>query len=187
MMVLIKCPECSSDVSDKAENCIKCGFPFKKLSAPADFSETKVKRTRMIFSPPGYLSVILSMIVPGLGEILEGQIVVGIVMLLLAVGIAVPTGGWGYFIMSCISFVHCSFIDIYRCEACRGIISKDAIKCKYCHSEIEHETNIPNHKTIRVLKRLGLGISVALIGVVLLLVLWHFLKVFLVNHYNQIM
>lgn len=32
-MALIKCPECKSEVSDKANNCPKCGFPL-------DFSET---------------------------------------------------------------------------------------------------------------------------------------------------
>lgn len=29
-MALIKCPECSNDVSDKAEKCPKCGYEFKK-------------------------------------------------------------------------------------------------------------------------------------------------------------
>lgn len=29
-MSLIKCPECGQDVSDKAENCIHCGYPIKQ-------------------------------------------------------------------------------------------------------------------------------------------------------------
>ena len=29
-MALIKCPECSNDVSDKTEKCPKCGYEFKK-------------------------------------------------------------------------------------------------------------------------------------------------------------
>jgi len=28
-MVLIKCPECGSEVSDKAEKCPKCAYPIK--------------------------------------------------------------------------------------------------------------------------------------------------------------
>ena len=29
-MALINCPECSKEVSDMAEHCIHCGYPFKK-------------------------------------------------------------------------------------------------------------------------------------------------------------
>ena len=29
-MALTKCPECSNQVSDKAENCPKCGFPLTR-------------------------------------------------------------------------------------------------------------------------------------------------------------
>jgi uncharacterized OB-fold protein len=32
-MALVKCPECSSEVSDKAESCPKCGFPLAKEEA----------------------------------------------------------------------------------------------------------------------------------------------------------
>ena len=28
--MLIKCPECGKEVSDKASQCIHCGFPFKE-------------------------------------------------------------------------------------------------------------------------------------------------------------
>jgi len=30
-MPLIKCPDCETDVSDRAPNCIKCGYPIKEL------------------------------------------------------------------------------------------------------------------------------------------------------------
>lgn len=29
-MALIQCPECGNQISDKAENCIHCGFPLNK-------------------------------------------------------------------------------------------------------------------------------------------------------------
>ena len=32
IMALIKCTECGKDVSDKAEVCIHCGYPIKKMS-----------------------------------------------------------------------------------------------------------------------------------------------------------
>ena len=28
-MALIKCPECSKDISDKSEKCIHCGYPLR--------------------------------------------------------------------------------------------------------------------------------------------------------------
>lgn len=30
-MALIKCPECGKEISDKAENCIHCGYPIASL------------------------------------------------------------------------------------------------------------------------------------------------------------
>lgn len=30
-MALIKCPECGKEISDKAEVCIHCGYPVKKM------------------------------------------------------------------------------------------------------------------------------------------------------------
>ena len=29
-MALIKCPECGREVSDRADSCIQCGFPFRQ-------------------------------------------------------------------------------------------------------------------------------------------------------------
>jgi len=29
-MALIKCPECSAEISDKAHNCPKCAYPISK-------------------------------------------------------------------------------------------------------------------------------------------------------------
>ena len=31
-MALIKCPECGTEVSDKAEKCPKCAYPIKPVS-----------------------------------------------------------------------------------------------------------------------------------------------------------
>lgn len=40
-MAMIKCPECGNMVSDKAENCPKCGYPIAKL-APAGMVQIKL-------------------------------------------------------------------------------------------------------------------------------------------------
>ncbi|MFA7057810.1 MAG: zinc ribbon domain-containing protein [Candidatus Cloacimonadales bacterium] len=51
-MALIKCPECSKDISDKSEKCIHCGYPLRSSngsdsSAPSyESRETKVLTER---------------------------------------------------------------------------------------------------------------------------------------------
>lgn len=36
--MLIKCPECGKEVSDKATNCIHCGYPLPPVEAPRKIS-----------------------------------------------------------------------------------------------------------------------------------------------------
>jgi uncharacterized membrane protein YhaH (DUF805 family)/ribosomal protein L40E len=38
-MALIKCPECNAEVSDRAEKCIKCGFPMASYVPPVKCPE----------------------------------------------------------------------------------------------------------------------------------------------------
>jgi predicted RNA-binding Zn-ribbon protein involved in translation (DUF1610 family) len=35
-MVLIKCPECTKDVSNNADKCIHCGYPLAERNKPKD-------------------------------------------------------------------------------------------------------------------------------------------------------
>ena len=35
-MALIKCPECGKEISDKAEVCIRCGYPIQKMMQEKD-------------------------------------------------------------------------------------------------------------------------------------------------------
>ena len=46
-MALIKCPECGKEVSDKAQNCIHCGFPINEtatINDNANNSQTNVPK-----------------------------------------------------------------------------------------------------------------------------------------------
>jgi hypothetical protein len=53
-MALISCPECSEQVSDTSENCIKCGFVFPRKSNPVEItlnnSELKSQYTKGIIA-----------------------------------------------------------------------------------------------------------------------------------------
>jgi len=45
-MALIKCPECSNDVSDKAGSCPKCGFPFQNApQSPNEKVDALIEQT----------------------------------------------------------------------------------------------------------------------------------------------
>lgn len=39
-MALVKCPECGKEVSDKAPQCIHCGFPMKKTNEICEINGT---------------------------------------------------------------------------------------------------------------------------------------------------
>ena len=41
-MAMIKCPECGQDVSNKAELCIKCGYPLSSLTPKQGYLFVKV-------------------------------------------------------------------------------------------------------------------------------------------------
>jgi hypothetical protein len=50
-MALIKCPECSNEVSDKATSCPKCGYPLLQLPSPQlEVEESKSKEQQYHFS-----------------------------------------------------------------------------------------------------------------------------------------
>ena len=40
-MAIINCPECNSNVSDKAESCPNCAFPINKMSKTVKAPESK--------------------------------------------------------------------------------------------------------------------------------------------------
>lgn len=53
-MVLMKCPECELQVSDKAFSCPHCGYPFSNV-IPKSRKRTSSKRKRL---PNGFGSIV---------------------------------------------------------------------------------------------------------------------------------
>lgn len=61
-MALIKCPECGRDVSDKADDCIHCGFPLKEQAI--GHSNYGQNQQAMVQNKPAkHFGVILSVII----------------------------------------------------------------------------------------------------------------------------
>jgi hypothetical protein len=68
-MALIKCPECEKQVSSAAVSCPSCGHPIVGGVAP---------QARTPRWSPG-VAAVLSLIIPGAGQLYKGQVLNGLV------------------------------------------------------------------------------------------------------------
>ncbi len=83
-MALIKCPECAKEVSSVAIACPSCGHPIM-LPPPAASPPIAVAAPKW---NPG-IAALLSLVIPGAGQMYKGQVVNGLLFLLItAVGYA---------------------------------------------------------------------------------------------------
>ena len=76
-MALIKCPECQRDVSDAATSCPNCGHPIAKQSLQPPIIYTSQSST---WSPG--IAAVLSLVIPGAGQMYKGNIFSGLLWLL---------------------------------------------------------------------------------------------------------
>jgi TM2 domain-containing membrane protein YozV len=78
---LTNCPDCKKEVSVRAATCPNCGCPIKKeINKQPDITEIKKDWS------PG-IAAVLSLIIPGAGQMYKGQVGTGIIWLLsVAVG-----------------------------------------------------------------------------------------------------
>ena len=79
-MALIYCPECRKEASDRARACPHCGYPFALHHEPVTLPRSW---------NPG-IAAVLSLLIPGAGQMYKGQVERGIVWLLcVALGYSV--------------------------------------------------------------------------------------------------
>lgn len=48
-MAIIKCPECGGQVSDKADQCIHCGYPLTKFKENNNYQQLVNQRQQQLF------------------------------------------------------------------------------------------------------------------------------------------
>jgi hypothetical protein len=72
-MPLTKCPTCARDVSTEAVACPHCGHPFK----------ASIPQAQRKWSPG--VAAVLSLVIPGAGQMYKGQIFNGLLWLVLVV------------------------------------------------------------------------------------------------------
>lgn len=79
-MALVSCPECAKQISSAAVNCPGCGHPMLAQPVPT-----------VVVKPPNQpkwnrgIAAVLSLVIPGAGQMYKGQVGNGIVWLIFVV------------------------------------------------------------------------------------------------------
>ena len=79
--MLVPCPECQKNISDKAQDCPNCGNPMQHWTG---VNQTPTVTQTVIVTPGRNtaIAVLLSILIPGLGQLSKGQPMNGIVWFL---------------------------------------------------------------------------------------------------------
>lgn len=78
-------------------------------------------------------TALLSLVIPGLGQFAIGENGAGLVFLLLAIGIGIPTAGIGSLIVGIISASSLPNA-IWKCPSCKSKVDANAAVCKFCQT-----------------------------------------------------
>lgn len=114
------CSNCGNSIHEKSNNCPNCGASLS--AANEDISKTFNKifdQTAQVLPKelkiPPIVAAILSFIIVGLGQMINGQLVKGIIMLTLKILIAYATGGLIGFFANFI-FGILAALDAFKCS-----------------------------------------------------------------------
>ncbi|MEF2147229.1 zinc ribbon domain-containing protein [Aquilutibacter rugosus] len=78
-MAMISCPECSKQISDQAVACPNCGYTLNGAAAQA----AVIQQAPATWHPG--IAAVLSLVIPGAGQMYKGQVGAGIVWLVAVV------------------------------------------------------------------------------------------------------
>lgn len=125
------CRHCGAEtgIFTDQEVCKKCGRNLSGI-------DEKEVESLIVHERSGCLPVIGSLLIPGLGHLMRGEILSGIVFFLFSLALGSFTWGVGYFIMSLLSAIALTFSPVPKCPKCKGVVSEDAVKCKHCQSDL---------------------------------------------------
>lgn len=106
----MKCQYCDNPVPDNVNNCPSCGAPVERVQKssvqPQRPAGQQPQRPAVVKNPT--VAVLLSCLVVGLGQMYNGQIVKGIVLLGVSIGVCVI-----FPYLSCVCWV-VAMIDAYK-------------------------------------------------------------------------
>jgi TM2 domain-containing membrane protein YozV len=79
-MALISCPECSKEISSAAVSCPNCGHPMMRAPEPQ-----QVVQQVVVSKPSNGVAALLSLLIPGAGQMYKGSVGTGLVWMFVVV------------------------------------------------------------------------------------------------------
>ena len=99
-MGMVFCRGCGKELHESAPTCPHCGSP---QSAASDKSQISNDAKLMLLveskKKSGWIAAVLNWFIPGAGYMYCGRVILGIFVLLIAIGVAVATAGVGLFVL----------------------------------------------------------------------------------------
>ena len=135
-----KCSYCAEEIQDEAKICRFCRIDLNTGESIDSFSETTRNpnkthedTAKIIAKSGGCAYPFASLIIPGLGQFLKGQIGKGVIYLGLALLLGMPTMWVLGFIVAIVSAVDASS-EVCICSQCKSVVDPSASKCRACGS-----------------------------------------------------
>lgn len=102
-MPVIACPDCGGTVSDRAAVCIHCGRPMRENVAPPPPAHGYAAHTEARRNPSNGVAAVLSLVIPGTGQMYKEHVGAGIVWLIAVLISYVALGPFGFLVhLACI-------------------------------------------------------------------------------------
>jgi len=141
----ITCPKCGQKTNTKLPYiCKVCKEPLpNELVRTAEKIQLEYsEKTKVVIKSEalnkieesGCAPAVISLIIPGTGQMVKGQVGKGIVYLVLAIGLGVISYGVLAIVIAIISCVDAAS-SIYKCPKCKSVIDSNATVCKYCQTK----------------------------------------------------
>lgn len=165
-VILNACPKCYKNYDSSWKICLKCNTPLKLIETNREELEQS-ERFNKIEEDGGFLSSLLSALVPGLGQLLRGQIIIAIVFFVSAIALGGVTYicGTRYVTFFGLEYLNrglrylnlgIGYLDfwvgywivaiissiacnwpIYKCPKCRETVKKEAAVCRACNAKLQ--------------------------------------------------
>ncbi len=103
-MALIECPECGREISDRASACPECACPIAEPHTPERIIERQVvtRETQVQGSGGNVLAALASFFIPGLGQLTQGRIGMGMFYFFGMIFMWLLLLGWIVHLISCV-------------------------------------------------------------------------------------
>lgn len=98
-MAMVFCRGCGKEIHESAKNCPHCGASQIASDGGKLSSDTATLLLIESKKKAGWIAALLNWVIPGAGYMYCGRVVLGILVLFIAVGVAVATAGVGLLVM----------------------------------------------------------------------------------------